>query len=382
MSRTQNSVSRLLISVGQPNSPTWKGQAAFALEAFQQRGFLAADVSAGAASQMHRRAARRQLCNFNRQQLVRGGIFVAQIDIDVRRIDDVGRNQGSLEKAMRVTEQVEAVLECPGFTLVGIDDHHPRSRLSQHRAPFAPGRKTGAAKPAQAGIVKRLEDVLLADAARAQIAKQLVAAISHIGVVVDIGWNQRISFAARCGGEDFGCGRAQNVAMTDFGNRCAVAEADAGRTHDPDRGTALVLQFLQQFFGAEHRAGQRIADADGERRDVGLALLHDVEMRIKGRGLEHLGKGELHLVGKGGEMSRGDLMIFVLDQVQVFDQKVAPTRPVAQEQFDLVRCGGIDLAALGRRFRPLSPLPRMFKGANLMHVTCHELLSRSPPRQT
>ena len=68
-------------------------------------------------------------------------------------------------------------------------------------------------------------------------------------------------------------------------------------------GPADACNLVQQFFRAQHGAGQGIADADGQRRDVGLALLHHVEMRVEGRGLEHLGKGELHLVGERGQMA-------------------------------------------------------------------------------
>ena len=142
-------------------------------------------------------------------------------------------------------------------------------------------------------------------------------------------------------------------------------------------GPALVLQFLQQFFRAQHRAGQRVADADGQRRDVRLAFLHDVEMRVEGRGLEHFGKGQLHLVGERREMGGRDLMICVLDQVQMLDQQIAPPRPVAEQQLDLMRGGRIDLAALGRRLGPLASLAGMFERADLVHVMDSSKTSRS-----
>ena len=119
--------------------------------------------------------------------------------------------------------------------------------------------------------------------------------------------------------------------MSDLRNRRAVAEADAGRAHDANTGTDAVLQFIEQLLRAHHRAGQRIADADGERRDVLIAFLHDVEMRVEGRGLEHLGKAELHLVGERRKMRGRDLVILVLDQVQMLDQKIALPRPVAEQ---------------------------------------------------
>src|SRR5262245_46175787 len=97
------------------------------------------------------------------------GIFVAQIDVDVRRIDDVRRNERTFEESMDVAQEVEAVLEGSRLALVGVDGHQPRTGLAEHRAPFAARRKTGAAKPAQAGIVERLENGFLVDLARAQV---------------------------------------------------------------------------------------------------------------------------------------------------------------------------------------------------------------------
>ena len=146
---------------------------------------------------------------------------------------------------------------------------------------------------------------------------------------------------------------------------------DAGRAHHADAGAGCVLQFLQQLFRAQHGAGQRIADPDGQRRDIGLAFLHHVEMRVEGRGLEHFGERQLHLVGERREMRRGNLVIFVLDQMQMLDQQIAPPRPVAEQKLDLVRGGRIDLAALGRRLGPLAPLAGMFERADLLHIMTH-----------
>ena len=61
-------------------------------------------------------------------------------------------------------------------------------------------------------------------------------------------------------------------------------------------------------------------------------------------------------------------MIFVLDQMQMLDQEIAPPRPVAEQKLDLVRGGRIDLAALGGRLGPLPSRARMFERADLLHV--------------
>src|ERR1700682_6420238 len=91
-------------------------------------------------------------------------------------------------------------------------------------------------------------------------------------------------------------------------------------------------------------------------------------MRIEGRGLEHLSEGELHLVGERCEVGRRNLVPSVLDEVQIFDQQVAPPRPVAQQKRNLFSRLWIDLAALGGRFGPLSAFAQMFERADFLHV--------------
>src|SRR4029077_19882278 len=51
------------------------GQTAVALETLEQRGFLAADVSAGAAAHMQHGTASRQLCNLALENFARGRVF-------------------------------------------------------------------------------------------------------------------------------------------------------------------------------------------------------------------------------------------------------------------------------------------------------------------
>ncbi len=108
-----------------------------------------------------------------------------------------------------------------------------------------------------------------------------------------------------------------------------------------------------------------------KRRDIGFALLHHIEMGVERRGLEHLRKRQLHLVGKRREMGRGNLMIFVLDEMEMLDQEIALPRPVAEQEFDLVRGGRIDLTPLRRRLGPLASLAGMFERADLVHVITH-----------
>ncbi len=181
----------------------------------------------------------------------------------------------------------------------------------------------------------------------------------------------RVGIAALCRCEHALRARMIDEMMPHLRRRRSVATSDAGRAHDPYSGTGSALQFLQQFFGAEHGAGQRIADPDGQRRNIRLAFLHDVEMRVEGRRLEHLREGQLHLVGKGGEMRGRNLVVGVLDQVQMLDQQVAPPRPVAEQKRNLFSGLRVDLAALGGRFGAPPPLARMVERTDLLHVMTH-----------
>ena len=238
---------------------------------------------------------------------------------------------------MRIGFEVKAILERAGLALVAVDRHQPRAGLAEHRAPFPSRRKARAAETAQGCVVQRFQQIVLCQFTGAQPVEQRIAAAGDIGVVIDIVGQMRVGVAAlRCRQHAGDAGVIDEV-MADLGRGRGVAAADAGRAHHANAGTSGVLQSMQQFFRAQHRAGQGIANANGQRRDVGLALLHHVEMRVEGRGLEHFGEGELHLVGKGCEVGGGNLVLGVLDEVQIFDQQIAPARPVAKQKRDLLQ---------------------------------------------
>src|SRR5579863_4505089 len=160
-------------------------QSTLALDAFEQRGFLAADIGAGAAPHMQPRPARRQFRDLARQEFARGRIFVADVDVDLARLDDMGADQRTLEKAMRIGLEIITVLERSGFALIAVDGHQPGAWLAQHRAPFAPRREARAAEAAQGSMVERLEQIFPFQFTRTQAVEQLVAATGDIGVVAD-----------------------------------------------------------------------------------------------------------------------------------------------------------------------------------------------------
>jgi len=184
----------------------------------------------------------------------------------------------------------------------------------------------------------------------------------------------RMGLAGLRGGEHARNGGVIDKVMTDLSRWRRVAAADAGCAHDADAGACFVLQLMQQLFRAQHGAGKRIANANRQRRNVRLAFLHDVEMRIEGRGLEHFGKRQLHLVGEGRKVRCGNLVISVLDQMQMFDQEIALPRALPQQQLNLMRRGRVDLAALRRRLGPLAPRAGVLEGANFLRVMNHRAI--------
>jgi hypothetical protein len=54
-------------------------------------------------------------------------------------------------------------------------------------------------------------------------------------------------------------------------------------------------------------------------------------------------------------MGGREVTVFVLDQMQVLDQEIAPPWPVAEQRTHLVECLRFDLAALGRTPRAVAP---------------------------
>jgi hypothetical protein len=257
-------------------------------------------------------------------------VFVAQIDVDLRRLHDVGADQHALNEAVRIRFEIISILERAGLALVAIDRHQPWPGLAQHRAPFAPRGKTGAAETAQGRVVEDFKQILFRQFAGAQPFQQRVASARDIGIVIDIGRQMRVGVATLRRREHALSARVIDEMVPDLRRRRGVAASDAGRAHDPYSGTGRALQFLQQLFGAQHRAGQRVADPDGQRGNIELALLHHVEMRVEGRRLEHLREGELHLVGQRREVGSRNLVPGVLDEMQMLDQQIAPPRPVAE----------------------------------------------------
>ena len=81
-------------------------QAALALDRLDHRRLFAADVGAGAAAQMQLgvpgEAGALELGDLLEQHQPQFGIFVADIDVGLDRLDHAGRDQHAFEEAVRI----------------------------------------------------------------------------------------------------------------------------------------------------------------------------------------------------------------------------------------------------------------------------------------
>ena len=281
------------------------------------------------------------------QNLQDGGVLVAHVDVARLAADRPGGDQRALQEAVRVALQIVAVLEGAGLALVAVDGQEARSGLLADDAPLAPGREARAAQAAQVGVRKGLDDLLGVALARQAGAQQLVAALRDIGVEVLVGRDlgvevlpgDRLGDALDSGGID--------MVVPDLGGGRAVAAAHAGGAEHPHIGAQTLAQFGQQLLRAHHLAGDGVADAnrDGGRRR--LAVQHDIEVGVEGGDLVDLGHGDGESLGQRLQMARRQMADGVLDQVEVFDQPVAPQGLFALQQLRHLGLGGLlQLAAL------------------------------------
>ena len=111
------------------------------------------------------------------------------------------------------------------------------------------------------------------------------------------------------------------------------------RTPGPSRAGS----WREEVVRSHQRAGEAVADANGEGRRLGLAVHHDVEMRIERCDLVHLDEGELHLLGERREMARMEAAEPVLQQMQELDQEVALPRPFAEQRLNFSERLRLDL---------------------------------------
>ncbi len=150
--------------------------ALLALEAFEQRGLLAADIGAGAVGdvEIERPAVDVVLADqlgliglIDRglQMLALADELAAHIDVAGMRAHREAREQAALDQKMRIVPHDLAVLAGAGLGLVGIDDEIARTAVLGflgHERPFHAGREARAAAAAQARRLHLVDDPVAA----------------------------------------------------------------------------------------------------------------------------------------------------------------------------------------------------------------------------
>ena len=149
--------------------------ALLALEAFQQRRLLAADIGAGAVMDIDleivahlvvlaEEAGLVGLVDGALQRLALADELAAHIDVGGDRAHGEAGEQAALDQRMRVVAQDLAVLAGAGLGLVGIDDEIGRAPVAGlgHERPFQAGREARAAAAAQARRLHLVDDPVAA----------------------------------------------------------------------------------------------------------------------------------------------------------------------------------------------------------------------------
>ncbi len=186
------------------------------------------------------RACRRQSGGFDRRNLAFEDrealrVFVAQINVDVGGLDRPGGDQHPFQKSMRIGFEEIAVLEGAGLALVAIDRQQPRCRLLAYQPPFAAGRKTGAAEPAQTRMLEGFDHLIAGALARQASLQQVIAALHAVVVKADKFRDRRMRLTGGNRGGDRGGGRMLVQRVADGDDRGLVAAAHARARARPAR---------------------------------------------------------------------------------------------------------------------------------------------------
>src|SRR5690606_36753295 len=326
------------------------------LRRLDQCGLLAADVGTGAAAQLDWRQRARRILRERRDLTLEDRahhcILVTQVDHQRAGADAPRREQRLLEDPERVRLQAESVLERARLTLIPIACHTARSRCTANELPLAMQREARAAESAKAACLYLRNDVLRTARTTHAFREECIAAVRAIRRVVRILRDDRLDLVtSHCVGDGCSAGALDRVA-SDNGHRCTVATADTRRRDHADTRTERVPQRVEQLVASGEVTGDRVADADGDRRWRDVALLHDVEMVVERRHLVGLRRRQPELEGEGVELRDRQVAVVILQQVKVLDEQVRPPGPIAQQRLDGGQRRRIDRSALGRRPQP------------------------------
>ena len=97
-------------------------------------------------------------------------------------------------------------------------------------------------------------------------------------------------------------------------------------------------------------------------------------MMVKAGNLVHFYRSELHFVGKGNQVGRGQMAIVILDEMQMFDQEVPPARCGGQQRLDFSEGLRVNTAP----FWPSPKTPWPFSTALPRCVSSSPLPDQSP----
>ena len=89
-----------------------------------------------------------------------------------------------------------------------------------------------------------------------------------------------------------------DMPVPDFGNRCEIAAAHAGRAQHADVDISVSFKFRNELLSARKGTAKGLTDPDGNGGRALLAVADDVEMRIEGRDFIDLRHGNAHLGGQ------------------------------------------------------------------------------------
>ncbi len=326
-------------------------QAALALDRFEHRALLAADIGAGAATEIDiaglDQPRRLEGCDLAIEDGENRRIFVAHVDEAARRIDRPGGDQHPLEEDMRRAFEHVAILEGPGLALVAVDGEEPRRRRLLHEAELLARREACTAEAAQSGDEHLAPDLVRGPGAAPESEERLVAATRAVDLEVRIGRDHRVDgarFDRRL--HVLRRGMPDMVAPDDDHRRHFAPPHAGGVQHTDLRRIEPGRQRVGECIGPGEFAGERIADPDGERGRRGLVFLHHIEMRVEGRHFPDRRLRQPHLLGERPQMRGAQMAVFVLDQVQMLDQQIAPPRPIPEQRPNLCQRRIVKLPAL------------------------------------
>ena len=274
-----------------------------ALERFQQRRLLAADIGAGAdvdldvevepgaaadgGSEAPHQPHSLELGVQPRLQIL---IFAAQIEEPAGRADRVTGDRHAFENAAGMRSQQHAILERAGFAFVGVaNDVTLGARRVAGGFPFEPGGETRAAAPAQVGALHFVEQALAADGDRrveraAGRHRRLQQRAGAPDIVLDVEKLGRPVVERRARLDQLGDRVDSRFAETRHGEvvdqhrRPLVAHAGARGQIDADEAVgghlaALDAETAEQTFEQRLIALHPVGDVVGDKQPIGAAGL-------------------------------------------------------------------------------------------------------------